>query len=86
MYALRATDSLEFKRYKKRISKHVMADLKTERAYWQYYAGRLEVISSIFYDNYLKANNQPQGLMTYNKMITLVMAWYRKPPNPLKGE
>lgn len=77
MYALRATDSLEFKRYKKRISTKVMADLKAERAYWEYYEGRLNAISSIFYDNYLKVNNQPQGLMTYNKMITLVMAWYR---------
>ncbi|RYZ93111.1 MAG: DUF3810 family protein, partial [Sphingobacteriaceae bacterium] len=46
-------------------------------AYWQYYEGRLEVISSIFYDKFLKANNQPQGLLTYNQMITLVMAWYR---------
>ncbi|RYZ97001.1 MAG: DUF3810 domain-containing protein [Sphingobacteriaceae bacterium] len=78
MYALRSADSLEFKRYKKRISKNVLADLKAERTYWQYYAGRVEVVSSLFYDSYLKANNQPQGLMTYNQMITLVMAWYRE--------
>ncbi|WP_158534848.1 DUF3810 domain-containing protein [Mucilaginibacter hurinus] len=78
MYALRATDSVTFKLYKKRISANVLADLKAEHAYWTYYEGRLEKISSVFYDNFLKANNQPQGLLTYNQMITLVMAWSRQ--------
>ncbi|RYZ94157.1 MAG: DUF3810 domain-containing protein, partial [Sphingobacteriaceae bacterium] len=42
MYALRATDSVAFKQYKKQIAKNVLTDLKTEHAYWQYYEGRLE--------------------------------------------
>lgn len=79
MYALRDVDTTSFKLFKKRISKNVMADLKAERSYWQYYEGRLDAISSVFYDRFLKVNNQPQGLSTYNQMITLVMAWYKKP-------
>ena len=78
MYALRGTDTLMYKKYKKRISAQVMKDLKAERAYWQYYEGRLEKVSGIFYDNYLKANNQPQGLLTYNQMVLLVIGWYSK--------
>lgn len=84
MYALRGVDSLAFKQYKKRISDKVRTDLKAEHAYWEYYEGRLEVMSGFFYDKFLKANNQPQGLLTYNQMITLVMAWYNKPHNDNK--
>jgi hypothetical protein len=39
------------------------------------YETQLSWISSIFYDNFLKANNQPRGLATYNRMVLLVMAW-----------
>ncbi len=78
MYALRSADSLSFKDLKKRISPAVITDLRKEREYWQRYQGQLEAVTSVFYDNFLKANNQPQGLLTYNRMITLTMAWYRQ--------
>jgi len=35
-------------------------------------------LSSLFYDDFLKVNNQPQGLNTYNQMVRLVMGWYKK--------
>jgi len=78
MFALRMQDSLARKELKKRISPEVLNDYKTERTYWVSYEGKIEVVSSLFYDNFLKANNQPQGLRTYNQMIWLVMSWYRK--------
>ncbi|RYY35736.1 MAG: DUF3810 domain-containing protein [Sphingobacteriaceae bacterium] len=84
MIALGGVDTIAFKQYKKRLSGRVRADLKAEREYWQYYEGRLEVISGIFYDKFLKANNQPQGLATYNQMVTLVMAWYNRQPGTHK--
>ncbi len=78
MYALRRQDSIARKELKKRISPLVLNDFKTERSYWLQYEGKLGVLSSLFYDDFLKANNQPQGLNTYNRMIILVMGWYRK--------
>lgn len=72
------TDSTAFKRIKQKISPDVIRDLETERAYWTRYQGRTARLSSIFYDNYLKANKQPGGLKTYNRMIKLTMAYYRK--------
>jgi hypothetical protein len=53
-------------------------DFVTERAYWMAYQSKAEVITSIFYDHFLKVNNQPQGLATYNRMILLVMAKYKE--------
>jgi len=76
--AIWATDSMAFKTLKGRISPIVLADLKSENEYWKSYRGATSKLSSIFYDNYLKANNQPDGLRTYNKMIRLSMAYYKK--------
>jgi hypothetical protein len=78
MFSLYMADSLVSKPLKKRISPQVKADFKQERQYWQAYQNKANVITGIFYDNFLKANNQPQGLDTYNRMVTLVMAMYRK--------
>jgi hypothetical protein len=72
------SDSLAFKNLKSRISAPVLADLKAENEYWTKYRGTASKLSGIFYDNYLKANKQPEGLRTYNKMIRLSMAYYKK--------
>ncbi|MBS1529167.1 MAG: DUF3810 domain-containing protein, partial [Bacteroidetes bacterium] len=61
MFALRHQDSIARKELRKCISPQVLADFKTEREYWLAYEGKVEQLSSIFYDNFLKANNQPYG-------------------------
>ncbi|MBB5397784.1 DUF3810 domain-containing protein [Mucilaginibacter sp. AK015] len=78
MRTVRYTDTVMFKQLKTRISPAVLADFKAERLYWLSYQNKLESLTSIFYDNFLKANNQPEGLATYNRMVLLIMAMYRK--------
>jgi hypothetical protein len=78
MFALRSQDSIARKELRKNISQPVLNDFKTERKYWLSYEGKLGVLSSLFYDDFLKANNQPQGLNTYNQMVRLVMGWYKR--------
>jgi hypothetical protein len=78
MYALRRRDSTASNELKTYISKDVRMDLRAQRAYWMKYRGKLGIISGMFYDDYLKANNQPQGMRTYNQMVLLLMAWYTK--------
>jgi hypothetical protein len=77
MFDLYFRDSLVNKKLKPLISPAVHNDYKVEHAYWHSYETRLNAISGIFYDHFLKANNQPQGLKTYNNMVLLVMAMYR---------
>lgn len=72
------TDSTAFIQMRDRISPAVIQDFETERKYWTQYQGGAAKLSSIFYDNYLKANKQPGGLKTYNRMIKLSMAYYKK--------
>jgi len=77
MFDLYFRDSLANKKLKPLISLAVHNDYKVEHAYWHRYETRLNAISGVFYDHFLKANNQPQGLKTYNNMVLLVMAMYR---------
>lgn len=76
MHTLRRRDTVAHKELKAMISKQVHHDFVAERAYWMAYENQLSWISSIFYDNFLKANNQPRGLATYNRMVLLVMDKY----------
>jgi len=78
MFTVYRKDSLDYKQLRTKISPLVKQDRKTDRLYWRSFEGKAGIFSSILYDNYLKTNNQPQGLKTYNRMIRLVMAWYRK--------
>ena len=78
MSSIRRRDSVAFKSLKTCISPAVLTDFKTERLYWKSFEGRAGTLSGIFYDHFLKANNQPHGLKTYNRMIRLTMAWYKK--------
>ncbi len=77
MHALYLKDSLINKALKPRLNKKVHEDFIAERNYWRYYQGKLNKISGIFYDGFLKANKQPQGIDTYNKMVVLVMAMHK---------
>ncbi len=78
LYYLRRRDTIAHHQLKAMLSTAVRQDLKTDSAYWEGYAGKIGLISGRFYDSFLKANNQPAGLRTYNRMIRLTMAWYKK--------
>jgi hypothetical protein len=78
MEDLMLRDSTLHKQLKARVSPAVHNDFVAERNYWLAYQNRVGAISSLFYDRFLKANNQPQGLQTYNQMVRLVISWYRK--------
>jgi len=82
MRALYFRDSLCNKELRPRISAAVHNDFKAERAYWRSYQNKAGILSGIFYDKFLKANNQPQGIDTYNRMVQLIMALYRKERSP----
>lgn len=71
-------DTVMFRTLKSKISDPFMSDLKHEKAFWEQYRGTLRRFSGMFYDQYLKANKQPEGLQSYNRMLILTMAYYKK--------
>lgn len=78
MSDLMMRDTLLHAKMKLLVSPAVHADFVAERDFWIAHQSKLNIISDIFYDNFLKANNQPQGLMTYNRVVRLMMSWYNK--------
>jgi len=78
MRDLMARDTAAHSKMRLLVSPAVHADFVAERDFWIAHESKLNIISDIFYDNFLKANNQPRGLMTYNRMVRLVMALYNK--------
>lgn len=77
MHQVYRRDTVLFHQLKSKISAPVKNDIKAERQYWEHYQNQIGYISSLFYDQFLKANNQPEGLRTYNRMINLTVAYYR---------
>jgi len=75
--ALRHRDTSAYKELKTHISARVRHDFITERMYWFSFHGNAGMLSGILYDDFLKANNQPQGMGTYDQMVLLLMAWYK---------
>lgn len=73
-----ARDKKLFESYRDKFSPLVLDDFKQEREFWQSYRGWLDRISSVFYNQFLKHNNQPEGLERYNLMTTLLVAWEKQ--------
>jgi len=81
---LRVRDSTLQLKLKKRVLPAVHQDFVAERNFWISHEGPIDMVSSFFYNDFLKANNQPNGLQTYNRMVRLVMSWEKE--RGAKGE
>lgn len=75
---LRSIDEELFKGYKNRLSSLVLTDLREEAVFWSDYTGWINNISGIFYNGYLKHNNQEEGIGRYDRMTRLVVAYELK--------
>ncbi len=57
----------------------MVADLRDEYYYWkQFEDTTISTVSNSMNDNYLKANNQSDGVKSYGRMVDLLLAEYRK--------
>ncbi len=59
----------------------IVRDIQAHHRFWEQYKSPVERVSSTIYNQYLKANNQPKGIMSYHEMIKLVIGEYRKKNN-----
>ncbi|UIR57193.1 DUF3810 domain-containing protein [Sphingobacterium sp. SRCM116780] len=75
---LRGIDKDLFLTYKDRLSSAVLSDLKEEAEFWSTYTGWINKVSDLFYNGYLKHNNQSEGLARYDRMTRLVLAYELK--------
>ncbi|MCH1983796.1 DUF3810 domain-containing protein [Ruminococcus sp. OA3] len=57
------------------------ADLRANSTFWDAYDGRTAKLSNQINDLYLKANGQDDGIKSYNRMVDLMIAYYRDTEN-----
>jgi hypothetical protein len=56
----------------------IRKDYKTLREFYRQYENPLEPILSKIYGKYLRANQQPQGILSYDEVIAWLIAYFKK--------
>jgi hypothetical protein len=83
MYAYAArylylADSNALKQISEQLSPAVKNDIKQLRAFYKRYATPIETAIDKLYAEYLKANEQPSGKMSYNEVVAMLIAYRKK--------
>lgn len=60
------------------LSEDVQRDLADQREYWQAHKGSVENFSSSVNDAFLKAQGQEDGVLSYDRVTALILAWVEK--------
>ena len=60
-----------------RLSDNVKADLSANSAFWKKYDSKVAEVSGQINDHYLKANGQSDGVKSYDRMVDLMITWFR---------
>lgn len=83
MYAYAArylyySDSLALRKINEGLSEPVKGDIRELRAFLKKYDTPIETAIDRLYAQFLKANEQPMGKMSYNEVVSMLIAYYRK--------
>lgn len=70
-------DKNSWKNIREMLQSEVLIDLEGNSSFWNQYEGKAEEISQTINDTYLKANGQQDGVKSYDRMVDLVV-WYYK--------
>ncbi len=76
--AIHFRDSIASKEIIKKIPVGILKNIKESQDFWQSYQNKAEPFFKLFYDNYLKANQQKDGMQSYSKMVNLLVAYNEK--------
>lgn len=57
------------------LNKGVLANFAENKAFWESYSTPIETFFEIFYDNFLKINDQKDGLEGYSKFVGLMIGY-----------
>lgn len=71
-------DSITMRALHEKLRPSVRNDFQTLRRFYQQYENPLEPLIRVLYAEYLKANQQPKGIMSYNEVIAMLIAHYKK--------
>ena len=58
------------------VSDDVRADISQNTKYWKQFEGQVQTVSSAVNDTFLKVNSQAKGVLSYNMVTELIVAFY----------
>ncbi|MBL7885192.1 MAG: DUF3810 domain-containing protein [Flavobacterium sp.] len=67
----------QFERFKKQIHPGILANYEESDAFWEQYDTFIDKSFHAFYDQFLKMNQQKDGLESYSKYVDLLVNYYR---------
>ena len=71
-------DSLRAKEFQHQLHPQAVKDFAEMSKFFRKYKNPIEPVINWLYGHYLKANNQPGGKETYNEVVALLVAYYKK--------
>lgn len=72
------SDSVAANEFRKQLVPAVQADLKEWRAFNNKHKNPVEPVFRWIYNIYLKQNQQPQGVLSYDEVTAFIIAWHKK--------
>ncbi len=62
------------------INTGILESYREMRLFWEHYKNPFEGLSKVFWDQFLKANNQSKGIQSYSYMVALLVNYYQDRP------
>ncbi len=77
---LRNQDETRFQEIYNRVHRGVQKDYEELNRFWVSYENPMEPIFKAFYNSFLKANNQSEGIKSYSLVVALFVAYHQENP------
>ena len=74
------TDREAYEKIIPRVNWGILESYREMRVFWESYKNPLESLSKIFWDQFLKANNQTKGIRSYSYMVALLVQYHERHP------
>ncbi|QTY27169.1 DUF3810 domain-containing protein [Flavobacterium sp. CS20] len=68
----------DFERLKAEVNPGILKNYKETQIFWESFKNPLEPVFKNVYGNFLKVNNQPQGIQSYNYVVALLVNYFSK--------
>ena len=77
LFEIFQNDPEKFEALKIELNKGILKDISQSEAFWESYQNWSEQYFKTFYDTFLKANNQKDGMKSYNKVVVLLINYHK---------
>jgi hypothetical protein len=76
LHNIERKDASQLKRFERKINPGILANYQESTLFWKQYETPIEKGFKVFYDHFLKMNQQKDGLESYSKFVDLMVNYY----------